>query len=67
MALPKRRHSSARRDKRRTHWKLSVPSLTRCPNCARLIAPHRVCPHCGSYRGRQAITIPPEQPRQTKR
>jgi len=27
MALPKRRQSSSRRDKRRTHWKLSAPNV----------------------------------------
>lgn len=55
MALPKRKHCSARRDKRRTHWKLPASALTRCPQCAKPIVPHRVCPHCGSYRGRQAL------------
>ena len=57
MALPKRKHSKARRDKSRTHWKLGVPSLTTCPQCAQSVRPHRVCPHCGSYRGRQVVLI----------
>lgn len=57
MALPKRKHSKARRDKSRTHWKLTMPALTKCPQCARIIRPHHVCPHCGYYRGRQAILI----------
>ena len=60
MALPKRKHSKARRDKSRTHWKLSVPSLTKCPQCATLILPHRVCLTCGYYRGRQVLTIKPK-------
>ena len=57
MALPKRKHSKARRDKSRTHWKLGVPTLTKCPQCARPIAPHRVCTRCGYYRGRQVLII----------
>jgi large subunit ribosomal protein L32 len=57
MALPKRKHSKARRDKSRTHWKLVLPSLTTCPQCARPIAQHRVCPQCGYYRGRQVLVI----------
>ncbi len=57
MALPKRKHSKARRDKSRTHWKIKVLSLTTCPQCAKAIIPHRVCPQCGYYRGRQVVLI----------
>jgi len=62
MALPTTRHSKARRDKRRAQWKLSVPNLSRCPQCARRILPHHVCPHCGFYRGRQVVAKPTEKP-----
>ncbi len=57
MALPKRKHSKARRDKSRTHWKLSIPQTTTCAQCAQPVLPHRVCPHCGYYRGRQVIVV----------
>jgi large subunit ribosomal protein L32 len=57
MALPKRKHSKARRDKSRTHWKLAVPALTRCAQCAKPVSPHRACPSCGYYRGRQVVVI----------
>ena len=57
MALPKRKHCKARRNKRRSHLNLVVGSLTRCSQCARAIAPHRVCRYCGSYRGRQVIDV----------
>ena len=34
MAVPKRKHSQARRDKRRSNvWKLQAPALCVCPNC----------------------------------
>ena len=62
MALPKRKHSKARRDKSRTHWKLTVASTTKCPQCAQPVLPHRVCPHCGSYRGRQVLVIAKKKP-----
>ena len=42
MPHPKRRHSAIRRDKRRAND---------------LILPHRICPECGYYRGKQAIEI----------
>ena len=62
MALPKRKHSKARRDKSRTHWKLLLPTLTKCPQCAQSILPHRACPHCGYYRGRQVVVIKQKSP-----
>ncbi len=56
MAVPKRKVSKARRDKRRSAvWKLEAPALSRCTNCGELIAPHKVCPNCGFYKGVQVI------------
>jgi large subunit ribosomal protein L32 len=55
MPNPKRRHGKARRDKRRAHDALTAPALSECPNCHEQKMPHRVCPHCGYYKGRQAI------------
>lgn len=55
MALPKRRHSKTRRDKRRTHDKLKNPSLTKCQNCGAAILTHHICPSCGYYKGRQVV------------
>ncbi len=57
MALPKRKHSKARRDKSRTHWKLTIPTMTKCPQCAQPVMPHRVCTSCGYYRGRQVVLV----------
>ncbi len=34
MAVPKRKVSKARRDKRRSStWKLATPGMVKCPNC----------------------------------
>jgi len=55
MPNPKRRHSKARRDKRRAHDALAMPGLSRCPNCQELKSPHRVCPACGYYKGREVV------------
>ncbi|MGE5342129.1 MAG: 50S ribosomal protein L32 [Candidatus Omnitrophota bacterium] len=55
MAQPKRRHSHARKNKRRSHHALKVDSLSSCPNCNEPKSPHRVCRACGYYGGRQII------------
>ena len=35
--VPKRKHSQARRDKRRSNvWKLEAPTLVKCPQCGEL-------------------------------
>ena len=56
MAVPKRRTSSARRDKRRATHGISKPRLNECPQCHSPRLPHRVCPTCGSYAGREVIS-----------
>ena len=55
MPNPKRRHSKARRDKRRAHDALAVPGMSRCPNCQELKLPHRVSPSGGHYKGREIL------------
>lgn len=55
MANPKRRHSKSRRDKRRAHDALTPPATSTCPECGEVKTPHRACPECGFYRGRQVI------------
>jgi large subunit ribosomal protein L32 len=55
MPLPKRRHSKTRGRKRRTHYKVAAPARAVCPQCREPKLPHRVCPHCGYYKGREII------------
>ena len=55
MAVPKRRTSRAKRDKRRAHDALAPPVRSVCPQCGESKLPHRVCPNCGTYRGREVI------------
>ncbi|MBS7324515.1 MAG: 50S ribosomal protein L32, partial [Angelakisella sp.] len=52
MAVPKRKLSKARKNKRRSNvWKLSAPAMCRCTQCGAFKLPHRVCPACGYYKG----------------
>lgn len=57
MAHPKRKHSKARTRKRRSvyYGGLSRPDTMQCENCGSAKLRHRVCPSCGTYRGRQII------------
>ena len=57
MAVPKRKHSKARQRKRRTHVKATPPTLANCDRCLQPKMPHRVCPNCGHYAGRQVIDV----------
>ncbi|MBE6789340.1 MAG: 50S ribosomal protein L32 [Ruminococcaceae bacterium] len=61
MAVPKRRVSKARRDKRRSNvWKLKAPAFSKCPQCGELKMPHRVCLNCGFYKGKEVIKMEQE-------
>lgn len=55
MAHPKRKISNQRRDKRRTHYKASAPTIASCQNCGATVQFHRVCSECGHYKGKLAI------------
>jgi len=55
MPVPKRRHSGTRRDTRRAHDTAVMPAVSFCPNCKEPKAPHRVCPSCGYYNGKEVI------------
>ena len=58
MAVPKRKTSKARRDKRRNNlWKISAPALVKCPRCGEYKRTHRVCKACGYYGDRQVVKV----------
>ena len=58
MAVPKRKVSKARRDKRRSNvWKLGVPGMSKCPKCGELVLNHRVCKACGYYKGQEVLKV----------
>jgi large subunit ribosomal protein L32 len=55
MAVPKRKTSKSKRDKRRTHKKIKAPNTATCPQCGEAVLPHHACPSCGTYKGRNVI------------
>jgi large subunit ribosomal protein L32 len=55
MAVPKGKTSRMKKYKRRTHDALGAPARSVCPQCRTPKAPHRICPNCGTYRGREVV------------
>ncbi len=58
MAVPKRKTSKARRDKRRaSNIKMTAPNVSECPQCHEPKLSHHVCPSCGYYKGKEVIAM----------
>ena len=57
MAHPKRRQSSTRRDKRRTHYKAEAPTLFTCKTTGAIHLPHRAYNGDGNlyYKGKVLV------------
>lgn len=60
MAVPKRRTSKSRQGMRRSHHHLTPIQVQYCPRCEQPRLPHRVCPNCGFYQGREVINLEEE-------
>ncbi|MFN8131342.1 MAG: 50S ribosomal protein L32 [Solirubrobacteraceae bacterium] len=58
MAVPKQKQAKARTRKRRAQHKMAAPAFNACPQCHSPRRPHRVCPVCGHYAGREAVSVP---------
>lgn len=59
MAVPKQKQSHSRTTKRRSQHKIVPPGTGACPQCHSPRLPHRVCPTCGTYAGRDVIVAAP--------
>lgn len=64
MATPRKKNSIHKKNVRHSKWlHLNLERLTdqykqtKCSNCSKYKLAHRVCPHCGYYKGKQIITI----------
>jgi len=56
MAVPKKKMSRSRTRQRKATWKVETPHTTPCPQCHAPKLPHRACPECGTYKGREVIS-----------
>ena len=57
MAVPKSKVSKARRNSRKANWKVSTPSVVKCPHCHEYKEPHVVCAKCGYYKGEKVLDV----------
>lgn len=56
-AVPFRKVSKTRKRMRRAHNAMEMPGVTKCKTCGEVIKPHRVCKKCGSYKGKQVVSV----------
>ena len=61
--LPKRKYAKARQGERRAHLALKATAVVDCPQCHTPKLPHHVCKTCGSYDGKDVITIKSPKPK----
>jgi large subunit ribosomal protein L32 len=62
MAVPKKKQSHSRTAKRRAQHKIGPPAWGACPQCHSPRRPHRVCPVCGYYDGREVLSPAAQAP-----
>ena len=49
MAVPRNRHSNARKNTKRSHHAKKPKQSRACTNCSALKLPHTLCSSCGAY------------------
>jgi large subunit ribosomal protein L32 len=57
MAVPKRKTSRMQRRQRKAANRYEGVQATYCKDCGAPCEPHRVCPACGKYEGKQILTV----------
>lgn len=59
MPVPKRKKARSRTRSRKAQWKgtATIPTYATCPQCHKPKLPHRACPSCGTYAGRQVLPV----------
>ncbi len=57
MAVPKRKSGRIRTNSRRSSHSLTAAVAQECPQCHEPKMPHRVCPKCGMYNGKQILAV----------
>jgi len=57
MAVPKYRTSRSKARMRRAHRNVTSAPALECSHCHEMKLPHRACPSCGYYNGKQIVLV----------
>lgn len=57
MGLPSKRRTKRSRLERASHFAIKPTSLAKCTKCGKPVLPHKACAYCGTYKGRQVLTL----------
>ena len=60
MPNPKQRHTRHRRDRARKQYDVTLVNTVECPKCQAPALSHRVCPKCGTYKGKEMLNTAPK-------
>ncbi len=55
-ALPKKKRPRSMQRSRWSHSAHKPLTLSSCPHCSSMKLPHRVCPECGYYAGKEVVS-----------
>lgn len=55
MGLPSKKRTPRSKKERASHFALKPVATVKCGNCAKPMLPHRACPHCGFYKGKDVV------------
>jgi large subunit ribosomal protein L32 len=57
MGLPSQKRTKSSKKRRASHFALKPTKLASCPKCGQPVRPHYACNFCGTYKGKQIVTI----------
>lgn len=66
MSVAKRRQTSSRTKRRRSHHALKKVSTSSCPKCKSEVLSHRACAVCGTYKGKEVLKVAKKETKKNK-
>lgn len=61
------RHTRGHTQNRRSHHALKEARFSKCESCGAEHVRHKMCPSCGTYRGRAVVDVAAQQARKEER
>jgi large subunit ribosomal protein L32 len=67
MPVPAKRRSKSKGRRNRAHLALAKIKTIKCSKCGKPTSPHRVCPFCGSYKGKEIVKLKVKKKKKEKK